>query len=965
MTSYRLVWHPGELGLEFKVLNGDAFLEPAQWAVAQMVSASGTPVHVAPLIEYIQMESGGGSSGSVAVPWHTVARWTSRQLAGLGLPLPYDLGLKVGREGTVDQVDFKLRYTFVRLNGQIIAGVRRTGAMLEIGSRQYLLLSPLYDVVTAIDEWQNLPREDGEPMAARLGRLEAAFALLGKDAANLRTDEYLRSITIVAAQAVTLRPFLNAAGQPDFDPIPAKPRFNHLDEAVGYTEALPKARVESFAGRFRKERKPSGQYALGGGFFLVLPPEVQVVLAVMKRFQGASPAERQAFIREPQIHLKEALGGQPEEGLVDSLFWESEEYSSRVREIGIRQPRVIAFLGRASQPWLPPDTGGLRIDDELLHLTRDEAGELESLATQARNEGAEYLEYNGRRIPLNDDSMAAIESLATGLGISRKEGAAIQAETSEEKLPTALITLIVKDNIDDVSFEAASRARNLKTGDLPECLASPLYTHQRTGLTWLQQSYSDGQRGVLLADDMGLGKTLQVLAFLSWKREVEPHDRKPFLVVAPTGLIRNWIKENETHLDGAGLGDPLEITGDGLRRLRLEDSFRGKETIGGAPVLDVERLAQAEWALTTYETLRDYQHSFGKVEWGVIVLDEAQKVKNPASIASDAVKAMKADFSIAITGTPVENHVADLWSIVDSVYPARLGSLKAFIRRTEEDPGQLERLSKELVNTDPPCLILRRMKEDHLRGLPGITRHVDDCRIPMPREQAEAYTRAVEKAGRMSGKGFMMTVLQELRSTSVHPDPEGYEEDGLLIRASAKMEFLFRTLDGIKAKSEKALIFIESITMQGILAGLIQRRYSLNHIPQILNGSVPGGRRTAMVDAFQKSEDPFDVMILSPKAGGVGITLTNANHVFHLMRWWNPAVEDQATDRVYRIGQKKEVHVYLPSAVHPEYGDYSFDLKLNQLLESKRALSRNILTPTDDGREDLDQLFQDTVMRGK
>lgn len=190
---------------------------------------------------------------------------------------------------------------------------------------------------------------------------------------------------------------------------------------------------------------------------------------------------------------------------------------------------------------------------------------------------------------------------------------------------------------------------------------------------------------------------------------------------------------------------------------------------------------------------------------------------------------------------------------------------------------------------------------------------------------------------------------------SLHPEaPETWIRSGDdYIGWSARLGQTISLLDTIKGRREKALVFLESLDLQAVLAVKLKERYRLDRLPYVINGSVPGAMRQKYVQAFQDEQGEFDVMILSPKAGGVGLTLTSANHVIHLSRWWNPAVEDQCTDRIYRIGQEKEVHVYYPLAIHgqPHLRDYSFDLKLHELLERKRSMSREVLLPPEDGKE--------------
>jgi SNF2 family DNA or RNA helicase len=369
----------------------------------------------------------------------------------------------------------------------------------------------------------------------------------------------------------------------------------------------------------------------------------------------------------------------------------------------------------------------------------------------------------------------------------------------------------------------------------------------------------------------------------------------------------------------------------------------------GAPELDLNALAAADWVLTTYETLRDHDRDFGLVRFAVMLCDEAQKIKNPGVRITDAAKGMKADFRIAMTGTPVENRLSDLWCIVDGVHPGFLDDLKAFSSRYEatHDPETLKGLKRDLERPlgGRPPLLLRRMKYDHLPDLPPHeeVRH----ETLMPRAQADAYRGILEIARDADRRGAVLEALQRLRAVSLHPGATDDEGDGDFINASARLISSFKVLDDINQRGERVLIFVEDLALQPRLANIIQRRYRLLACPMLINGQVAGVARQARVDRFQRAPDGFDVMILSARAGGVGLTLTRANHVIHLSRWWNPAVEDQCTGRVLRIGQTRPVTIHLPLAVLPG-GGISFDQNLQALLERKRKLMHAALIPTDE-----------------
>ena len=238
------------------------------------------------------------------------------------------------------------------------------------------------------------------------------------------------------------------------------------------------------------------------------------------------------------------------------------------------------------------------------------------------------------------------------------------------------------------------------------------------------------------------------------------------------------------------------------------------------------------------------------------------------------------------------------------------------------------------------------MKNTELKGLPVVHHHYEE--EVMTQIQANAYKAILTDAQQSKEDGSHLKALQNLRSKSLHPYVYmGGSSDESYIAESARLRVTFKILDNIYKKNEKVLIFIE---FREWLHGnffllILKRRYNLAEIPRVISGAVKGTDRQKHVDKFQEKSDKFDVMLLSPRAGGVGLTLTAANHVIHLSRWWNPAVEDQCTDRVYRIGQEKDVHVYYPMAKHPEIGEKSFDICLKNLLDKKRKLSLNLLVP--------------------
>ena len=482
-----------------------------------------------------------------------------------------------------------------------------------------------------------------------------------------------------------------------------------------------------------------------------------------------------------------------------------------------------------------------------------------------------------------------------------------------------------------------------------------LKTHQKDGVAWLTNSYLAGWPGVLLADDMGLGKTLQSLSFLVlMRREGIIRKGHPALVVAPTSLLRNWQDEHAKHTLDEGLGTPLVAFGSELRNLKL-----GNATTDGLTLLDTTQIAKSNWVLTTYETIRDYHISFARVPFSIAILDEVQKAKNPATRIYATLKAINADFVLSMTGTPVENSISDLWAITDVTAPGYFTPLQEFMKsygkaqEPESRQRALEKLSGELLQKAEidgrlvPPYALRRLKEDVAKDLPP--KHQGPMiRAIMPSVQAQRY--ADVSAATQAGRIQILRALHDFRSISLHPvDPEtvtgGLMSGDEYIKMSARLSQAFDKLDQIAMRNEKAIIFINNRRMQTVLSRLIEQKFGCTK-PEYIRGDTIPGQRQEIVNRFSALKG-FAVLILSPRAAGVGLNIVAANHVIHLDRWWNPAVEDQCTDRAYRIGATKEVYVHTVGAVHPLLQDTSYDVILDNLLRTRREVSKRIFTSSE------------------
>ncbi len=652
------------------------------------------------------------------------------------------------------------------------------------------------------------------------------------------------------------------------------------------------------------------------------------------------------------------------------MFVETQQYSERVLGLGIWDPPQTPWIKKRAGQWLP-ESFAMQIGNRKLEMTGDSLDALVERIEDARSSGADEVDVEGESHPLPEVEAAIADIRAKDFTTE----APPQAEPDPDRAPPDdPHVLQIKTNIDNVDYEIARPLRPIADGrELPsDRLSTRPKPHQNDGFRWLVDAWVGGWPGVLLADDMGLGKTFQALAFLVWVRRNQQAvvaagksiPKGPILIVAPTALLRNWVAEAERHLEHGSLGECVEAFGPGLKRLKR------KKTPGWTPedAIDVSALKDADWILTTYETLADNHRAFARVAYSVAIFDEMQKIKAPGTINTHAAKSINADFVLGLTGTPIENRIEDLWCLMDRIVPGYLGDLKSF-SKTHQDENQeaLQILKAKLdePNGSAPAVMLRRMKDGILEGLPK--KSVVPYPLEMPLAQANAYSAAVKEA-HAGGRTpmAMLKAIHAFRSISLHPEGaaevDGFDPAALhdWIEKSARVKQVVAVLRTIEKQDEKALVFIEDRAMQSTFAAAAATLFGFRSVPAIINGEVPGDKRQAIVDRFQSAPPGFDLLVLSPKAAGIGLTITAANHVIHLSRWWNPAVEDQCNDRVYRIGQDKPVTIHVPIAIHPDFGAQSFDVTLDGLLERKRSLSRHMLAPPL-GAGDVSSLFGESL----
>ena len=473
------------------------------------------------------------------------------------------------------------------------------------------------------------------------------------------------------------------------------------------------------------------------------------------------------------------------------------------------------------------------------------------------------------------------------------------------------------------TLTALRRPGGTLDADPGRSLQATLRPYQKAGVRWLQLLTRLGL-GACLADDMGLGKTIQILSLLLVLKEQKAGVPRPSLLVVPASLLANWSAE-------------IARFAPTLKAVVVHPSAIPAETLRSEAAALV---ADADLAITSYGYLARVPW-LAEMSWRLAILDEAQAIKNPGSRQSRTVKQLRADARIALTGTPIENRLGDLWSIFDFINPGLLGTARQFSsyakQLSEEETPDAYGPLRELVRP----YVLRRMKTDRsiIADLPDKTEVKAFCGLS--RKQAALYGQAVrELTERLESgtegierKGLVLALLMRLKQICNHPSQwlgdNGWAEDD-----SGKLGRLRDIAEEIAARQDKVLVFTQFREVTGPIAGFLSSVFGRDGL--VLHGGTSVGKRRDLIQRFQEDEDvPF--FVLSVKAGGAGLNLTAASHVIHFDRWWNPAVENQATDRAFRIGQTKNV------LVHKFVCRGTVEEKIDRMIESKRQLAGDFL----------------------
>lgn len=892
----------------------------------------------------------------------------------LGLPPRYPGALTTVVTGDTTSSRFTVTPVF-DIDG-IREPVDRTGPTVSYGGSDYLLSPPALAALEAIDQHSNSPSvTDREHHNVELvARIQQAQDLAESPEPEIRDDRF-------APDLRQLEHFTTVA--------PAKVAVTVEQRADGSLLLSPDvgadARAEDFAAR-EHQVEEGNVIRIDRQLVLLTERQRKAVKRIIER-RRVEPSAREDFYRSPGEHFSD------DDGVMDDIDLEL-SFSVRVEGIGALVPVTFTDAAESGIDWLT-SLQSLQTPEALAEslTTLDELADVKERIAESWDASEGTITYGEQIVDVSDAPRTENALTASEARISAAEIAPpdVLPETSGPEVTVGMF-IAESSSQPERLRQLSELASSNHVPDLSRLHFTP-YSHQEEGIRWAAgmlsaslagRGTSPRIQGALLADDMGLGKTFMALAALrdfNQQQVITSGQAKPSLVVLPLALIENWEAEARSAFVDPPFDDVVV-----LQRHRDLPSFqvsgRKRETVARASSLDESGMMRetdlrlslrvGDWfrehrldqpnrlVLTTYQVLASYQLSLGQVEWGAVVFDEAQQLKNPETLVSRAAKGLKAHFKLLATGTPVENSLKDLWNLMDTAQPDLLGSWSDFRRNwvspegTAEDQAERGRALRDEIGQ----FMLRRTKEDTLHGLPTKTVHtgIPDPQQPgsqyderlalhMPPRQRETYDRAL--ASHSPGKGSALKTLQRIKDVSLHPLT--LDRDASDCNDSARVSALLGVLDAVAAAGEKVIIFVINTKVQIYLAQWLNERYGFT--PRIVNGQTRAvadncrdstETRRTIIDDFQAA-DGFNMIIMSPLAVGVGLTVVGANHAIHLERHWNPAKEAQATDRIHRIGQTRNVHVYLPLAVHPDVT--SFDINLDTLLQSKMDLKDAVVVP--------------------
>lgn len=896
-------------GFVFSVDYNGTNIPVSQW------SETDDCIYYLPLVALVDNGFAEFSETQCIVPFDFIYQLDDSEKEILGIPDKYQKAMRLRGNGMLNSSDFKYQLEFLSHvpDGELI-NCNRIENILYINNTKFLLSPEQYLLSKEIDLFNSYNEDDKT------------------------TDFNLRSFAKIKELAISAKCDLDSYLENENVFAPEKIKIEIGQDAYGYT-IDPSVEIEDnqkFQATFDKMRKVQNVYPIakenGERMRVVLNPEQKENLDLIKKSGGR---------RKSLEQIKEIIRN-PTEYFDPELFDLSEFYSDRVVEIGVYKPKFYPFISPYKSCWVfgatieTPQNGTTKIyikDQEALV-------ELTQAIEVAKQSNTYIVKAFETEIDIND-AVYLVEKAKKQLKQPNKP--IEDSDVNSERFPVERRVLIIKDNAEDLAFkvnDVVLRNQNIYTFYKNQYL-HPNYSlkyHQEEGVAWLQYLFQNKASGCLMADDMGLGKTLQILYFIDWHSRTYPN-HKPYLIVAPISLLENWENEYERFFMAPRLN---------ICRLYSKDIPRQFNKAA------VDMMQKMDIILTNYESLRISQLNFCAVEFDVVVLDEAQKIKSPGTLVTNAAKALKSNFKIAMTGTPVENTLLDLWCIMDFCVPGLLGNAKSFASKYQNplknEDTDLVALGNE-IHEKLGIYMMRRLKKDAAKDLPEKVELKKA--FLMPSVQESTYINEVNAYVNQEQINMLVTIMH-IRDISEHPylynaTLLNHETDEL-IETSARLQATIQFLNSINAKQEKAIIFVERKESQKMIQRVCLDKFGI--VVKIINGDTPTisskrnnkQSRQSAIDEFQ-SREGFNIIIMSPIAAGMGLNITAANHVIHFSRHWNPAKENQATDRAYRIGQSKDVYVYYPMATSNNFK--SFDEILDDLLNRKKSLATSTIFPTE------------------
>ena len=643
-----------------------------------------------------------------------------------------------------------------------------------------------------------------------------------------------------------------------------------------------------------------------------------------------SMEEAYSFLRESAYFLKEKGFG-----IIAPAWWKKPSRLS----VKLKDKKHIANTNLAVKSTFNMDT--ILEYDWKLALNGNEISEKEF--EKISNLKVPFIQLRGQWVQVDIHQIKTLSKMKMNKGLNGKipVGELLRLNLSDEEI----IPGVAVENIDNQEavghfFEKLFNLNSIEEVDIPLGFRGTLREYQKRGFYWLTFLRNHGI-GACLADDMGLGKTVQSICLMLYEREKGLTD-KPTLIICPTSVVGNWEKEIEKFAPNL------------KSAIHHGNSRWSYETFS-------EEIHKNEVVITTYALIVRDKELFQKEEWAGIILDEAQNIKNSASKQTQYIKKLKAEYKVALTGTPVENRLSDLWSIMDFLNKGYLYNWSTFRSKfavpieRDGDPKKSNKLKKIIAP-----FVLRRLKTDTniIKDLPEKIETKEYASLTT--EQATLYQAVVndcinkiDESEGIQRRGLIISSLTKFKQICNHP-VQFLKDNGDIEGRSGKLERLLEMLEVVIEEGDRSLVFTQFAEMGHILEAEIEKKLGVRTL--FLHGGTSRKKREELINIFQdESEEPM-VFILSLKAGGLGLNLTKANHVFHFDRWWNPAVENQATDRAFRIGQLKNVHV------HKFICMGTLEEKIDLMLEKKQALAESVVSTNENwisemSNEELHELF--------